>query len=189
MPPVVRYSKDMIINVSLKLVEREGIEFISARNIAKELGSSICPVFSCFESMEKLKDELIKNIYEVYIRFLNEGIENNEKKLKGSGLGYIKFAKEKPNYFKALFMLETGKNITELLKNDKKVKEILDIISLNTGLSRENALKLHEYNWVFVHGIASMIATGYCNFSDDLISEMLTRSYCSLVNSFKEDKQ
>lgn len=188
MPPVVKYSKEKIISIALNLVEKEGIEFISARNIAKELGSSICPVFSCFESMDKLKKELIKRIYEVYIDYLRAGIDDDEKKYRGAGLAYIRFAREKPNYFKVLFMSMNGNDTSKLLKNDHSVEEIVEIICLNTGLSKENALKLHEYNWIFGHGIASMLVTGYSSFDDEKVFEMLSRNYQALVSSFKEDK-
>jgi len=188
MPPIVRYSKEKIIKIGLEIIENEGIEYVSARNIAKKLGCSICPIFSYFESMDVLKDELLKEIYNVYTGYISEGMKSNSKAFKGAGLAYIKFAKENRNYFKALFMIKTNSKLEDLLKIDFNNEEILNIICMSTGLDKKDALKLHKYNWVFVHGIAVMVATDYCVFTEKEISDMLTEEYNSLLNKFKGDE-
>ena len=185
MPPVIKYSKEKVIEIGLELVKEEGIEKVSARNVAKKLGSSICPVFSCFETMDDLKQTLLKEIYKLYVKYLNEGMLANEKVFKGAGLAYIKFARENKNYFKALFMGKNEKNIDELIRIDKNNDNIKKAICESTKLSEDDAVKLHQYNWVFVHGIAVMLAMDYCVFSDDEISEMLSFEYQSLLHSFR----
>ena len=187
MPPVIKYSKEKILEIGLKMVEKNGIESISARNIAKELGCSICPIFSCFESMDSLKDELLNLIFERYSNYIKEGMNSDERAFKGAGLAYIKFAKENKNYFKALFMNKTDNNLEGLLKIDFNNKNILAVICKSTGLNKKSALKLHKYNWIFVHGIAVMVATDYCVFTDDEVSKMLTEEYIALLNKFKEE--
>jgi len=186
-PPITRYSKDKIIEIGLKLVEKSGIESISARNIAKELGCSICPVFSYFESMEVLKRELLEKMYEIYSNYVKENMSKCDKPFKGAGIGYINFAKCHKNYFKALFMSNVNGDLSSLLSGDKNNDDMEIFVSSQYGVSKEMARKLHEYCWVFVHGIASMIATDYCNFSDDEISEMLSVHYISLLEKFKRE--
>lgn len=185
MSPVVKYSKEKILEVGLKIIKERGIEEISARNIAKELGSSICPVFSCFENMNALKQELLNVILEIYNKSIEEGMKGNEKAFKGAGLAYIKFAKENKNYFKALFMGKTDGDMESLLCMNAETGYLTSIICENTGLDEKTAIKLHKYNWVFVHGIAVMIATDYCKFEDEEISNMLSEEYFALLNRFK----
>ena len=167
MPPIVKYSKEKIIDISLKIVRNKGIESVSARNIAKELGCSICPVFSCFESMDLLKKELFDEMYKVYLLCVEENMKKNEKPFKGAGIGYIEFAKKYKNYFKALFMSSMNDKLFNLLDIDKNNEKIETVISEICGVNREEARKIHGYCWVFVHGIAVMIATDYCKFSDE----------------------
>ena len=186
MAPNVKYSKDKIVETGLKLVKENGIESVSARTIAKELGCSICPIFSCFVTMEELKRSLLQQMYKIYEQYIDEGIKGCDKPFKGSGLAYIKFAKENKNYFKALFMGNHGIKMDEILENDEN-KKINDLICKGSGLSVDKACKLHKYNWVFVHGIAVMVATDYCDFSDEEISVMLTEEYVSLLDKFKEE--
>lgn len=187
MPPVTKYSKERIIEIALNIVRDDGIESVSARNIAKKLGCSICPVFSCFENMDVLKKEVLDKIYGLYTEYIQENMKKESKPFKGAGMGYIKFAKENKKFFKALFMMKLGGNITELLKSDINNDKISKAISKYSGLSEEDSRKLHEYCWVFVHGIAVMIATDYCNFSDEEISKMLTLEYISLLEGFKKE--
>lgn len=187
MPPVIKYSKDKIIEVSLNLVKERGIESVSARSIAKELGCSICPVFSCFESMDSLKKEILDNIYEVYIKYVQDSMKRCDKPFKGAGIGYIKFAKEYKNYFKALFMNNLNGDLSSFISLDSNNEEMQKNIAASYNISKENARKIHEYCWVFVHGIAVMVATDYCNFEDEQISEMLSFEYMSLLEKIKKE--
>lgn len=188
MAPIVKFSKEKILEIGLKIIEERGIEDISARNIAKEVGCSICPIFSYFENMDILKEELLRKIHEIYSKYIEEGMKNNDKPFKGAGLAYIKFSKDHSNYFKALFMGKVGGNLEDLLKMDLNNEKIANVICKSTGISKENAIKLHKYNWIFVHGIAVMVATDYCDFNDEEISVMLTEEYNSLLNKFKGDE-
>ena len=192
MPPVVKYSKEKILETALNIVNARGIECVSARNIAKELGCSICPIFSCYESMNSLFAALIEKMRVIYVNFLEEKMKLCEKPYKGAGLAYIGFAREYKNYFKALFMNDfNGSSITSMLDDadanfDNEV--IIGIISKTYGISKEDAKIIHSYNWIFVHGIATMLVTSYCNFSDEEIDKMLSVEYQSLLKYYKENK-
>lgn len=180
MPPSIKYSKEKILDVCLSLVNEKGIDYISARNIASELGCSICPVFSHFENMDVLKEELLQEIFKIYEDYINKSMIGSDKPFKAAGMGYIKFAKEYNNYFKVLFMSETKcENVLELLNVDVTNNNIMEkFISNDVEISK----KIHKYCWLFVHGIAVMVATGYCSFSDEEISEMLTYEYEAIIN-------
>ena len=173
----------------MELIKNKGIENISARSIAKELGCSICPIFSYFESMECLKIELLEEIYSIYVNYIKEKMSESDKPFKGAGIGYINFARYYRNYFKALFMSNVNGNLSSLLNRDKNNDYMESFVSEQNGVSKETARKIHEYCWVFVHGIASMIATDYCNFNDDEISEMLSVHYIYLLERFKKENE
>ena len=54
MPPKPKFGKAEIINAGLTIAKNEGLDQVTARSIAKTLGSSVCPVFSYFDNMEHL---------------------------------------------------------------------------------------------------------------------------------------
>ena len=102
---------------------------------------------------------------------------------KASGMAYIRFAREEKELFKLLFMRDRK---GEPLKPGREMEVILPLIMKNTGLSREKAELFHLELWVFVHGIAAMIATSYLDYELETISEMLTDVYMGLKTRFCE---
>ena len=63
------------------------------------------------------------------------------------------------------------------IKGTAEGEEIISLIQKNTGLDREQAFMFHLEMWVYVHGIAVMIATSYLDWNWDMISQMLTDAY------------
>ena len=52
------YTKEMILEVAIKLFKKEGSDAITAKNIAKELGCSVAPIYSVYLSLDDLKKDL-----------------------------------------------------------------------------------------------------------------------------------
>lgn len=76
----------------------------------------------------------------------------------------------------------------EYIKKDSSVKSVIDMIISSTDLSQNEAEIIHTEMWIFVHGIATMIATDYLEISDDDISFMLTDMYQGLLKRFSEKR-
>lgn len=43
----------------------------------------------------------------------------------------------------------------------------------------------HLEMWAYVHGIATMMATGYLELDTELVSEMMTDAYQGMKNRYK----
>ena len=75
----------------------------------------------------------------------------------------------------------TGEADTE---DSEIAKQMGSMIQKSTGLEG-NALSLfHLEMWAFVHGIATMLATGYLDLEWELISKMITDSYWGLRKQY-----
>ena len=57
---------------------------------------------------------------------------------------------------------------------------MIDLVCRQVRISRENAYMFHLEMWVYVHGIATMIATNYLDWDDDFASRALTDVYIGL---------
>ena len=55
MPPKAKYTRDEIIAIAYELVREQGVEALTAREVAKRLGTSPSPIFALFRDMEELK--------------------------------------------------------------------------------------------------------------------------------------
>ena len=58
MPPKVRFQKEEIVAAALNVARKEGIDAVTAREVAKELGVSVGPIFTWYETMEQLKADV-----------------------------------------------------------------------------------------------------------------------------------
>ena len=78
MPKKVIYTREEIIEKAYEMLKSEGLNQITARTLAKKLKTSPAPIYGHFDSMEVLKDELVKKARE---QFLNYIIKNYTEKI------------------------------------------------------------------------------------------------------------
>ncbi|MCM1299973.1 MAG: TetR/AcrR family transcriptional regulator [Firmicutes bacterium] len=190
MPPKSKFTKEEIIAAAVRIAEEQGIEGITARALGEKLGSSARPVFTVFKNMEELIGEVIKAVRELYNAYIKKGL-GCEIAFKGVGLEYVKFAVEKPRLFQILFMFNDDKksDINSILpKIDDNYDKILRSITDSYGIDKENALILYRHLWIYTHGIASLIATGTCFFTDGEIDAMMTDIFQGLLIKLKAEK-
>ncbi|MBR3751394.1 MAG: TetR/AcrR family transcriptional regulator [Clostridia bacterium] len=180
MPPKIRVTKDDIVNAAVELVRQGGAEAINARAIAVRLGCSTQPVFSNFDTMDQLLEQVISASYDVYLDFLsNEAQSGIYPQYKAFGMAYIRFAKEEKELFKLLFMRDRGNmEIAPTSDFDASV----ELIMKANGVSMDRARRMHLEMWSLVHGIATMLATSFTCLDWELISDMLTDVYQGIRN-------
>ena len=89
-------------------------------------------------------------------------------------MAYIRFAREESRLFHLLFMRDRS---AENQNRDDNLSELIDLIAQSNGISREQAKMLHLEMWIYVHGIAAMLATSYFSMEQELISQLVTDAY------------
>lgn len=184
MPPKVKVLKNDIINAAIAIVRKEGEAALNARNIASALKCSTQPVFSNFATMEELRNAVIEAADELCKEYMKREVERAlYPPYKANGMAYIRFAKEEKELFKLLYMRDrSAENIPQ--ETDMGI-QMSTIVHNNTGLNGENAKLFHLEMWSYVHGIATMIATGFYNLDWELISKMLTDAYQGLKKHYE----
>lgn len=179
MPPKIRITKQEIVDTSLNLVRKDGEQAINARSIAGALGCSTQPVFSNFATMEALRKavkEAANVLYQSYLR--TDMASGRFPPYKASGMAYIRFAREERELFKLLFMRDRSQE--PVTDNISSIQPLLTLIRRNLGISEEEALLFHTEMWIYVHGIATMIATSYLNWDEEMVSRMITDAYTGM---------
>lgn len=180
-----KITRPEILAAALELVRREGAECLNARSLAKELGCSTQPVFSNFSSMEEVRQAVMGRAEELYQEYLHREIHDGRyPPYKASGIGYIRFAQEERELFRLLFMRDrTGEAPSE-----GNIQEILQLVQQGTGLDAEQAWYFHLEMWVYVHGIATMLATNYLRWDWPQISRMLTDAFLGLRLRYQQEE-
>ncbi len=184
MPPVRKFRKEDIINVAYEIVKNEGYKSINARRIAKELGSSVQPIFHNFSSMEELNKEVYSKIYNKYKEYMLNGRKNEDNAYKQMGLSYIKFAKDFPEFFKIIFMQKTELSAESIVVNDDMENDIIGAGQILTGFSYDEQKKFHVKVWIFTHGIACLVATKTVQFTDEEIEKLLGNTVKEMFNGY-----
>ena len=91
-------------------------------------------------------------------------------------MGYIRFAKEEKELFKMLFMRDRS---NEMIAGewDESAQMSISMMQKALGLPPEKVKQFHLEMWIYVHGIASLLATSYLPLEWDNISNMVTDAY------------
>lgn len=186
MPPKFKFTKNEITNAALNITRNSGMSGLTARALAAELGCSVKPIFGLFKNMEEVQQEVMVSAYNLYQSYLQEYmLQGKYPPYKTSGMAYICFAKNEKELFKLLFMRDRSAETIE--ENRGEIRPQLELIKQNLGISEDNAYLFHLEMWLYVHGIATMIATSYLNWDDEFISKVITDAYMGLKHRFVEN--
>ena len=190
MPPKPKFTKEAIIEAALELVSEKGMSALTSRDLGSRLGSSARPIFTVFNSMEEVQEEVKKAAIKRFESYAEKAIHYTPA-FKQIGMQMILFAKEEPKLYQLGFMIENHNNhsfddIYERL-GDVAI-QCVDVIQKDYGLSEADAKKLFEHVWIHTFGIGALCATGMCDFSEEQIIEMLGHDFVAMLVHIKSGK-
>ncbi len=188
MPPKVKTTKEDIINAAVSIVRKDGASALNARTIATFLNCSTQPVFSNFATMDELRLAVVQKADDMCQQYMKREVENGQFPIyKANGMAYIRFAKEEKELFKLLYMRDRSNESYTLESGvDSKMEKI---VHNNTGLGEKDSRLFHLEMWAYVHGIATMFATGFLDLDWGLVSKMLTDSYQGLRKQYEMENK
>ena len=180
MANTTKITKEMILDTAFSIARREGLNSISNRRIAKELNSSIRPIYYQFKNTEELKLELGKKIDTYFYDYLLNNKLGNMPLYKRIGINYIRFSRDEKKLFKILFMSDNKLLPSDFILDTDYMK-IKDIIRISTNLSDKDIKSFHLKMWLFTHGIATLSANDTILFTDKQISDLLSYEFQALM--------
>lgn len=190
-PPKAKFTKKDIVNAGLEIVRENGIDALTARNLGEKLGSSPRPIFTSFNSMEEVLEEVEASAKKLYAEYVAEGLKE-DLAFRGVGNQYILFAVKEPKLFQLLFMTELKEipTLSQVLPViDESYDKILESVQNGYNLDRESSERLYQHLWIYTHGIATLCATKMCRFTGEEIGRMMTEIFIGLLKNIKGDNQ
>src|SRR5690625_5142751 len=134
MAPKNKFTKEQIIEAAFYIAKTEGIDSMTIRKVADQLGSSIAPIYVNFNDVEELRSAIVKKVAQVSQRMLNEN--NTENPFSGIGAASLQFAKTYPVLFRDFVMKqndylldydqEMGDELLVQMKKDPELKGFTD---------------------------------------------------------------
>lgn len=180
MPAVKKINKEDILGVCIDIIKTEGIQNLNARKIASKLNCSTQPIFYIYSNMDDLKQDVLKEISSIFDRCMLKGNTCNLS-YKDLGINYINFASTEPILFKILFSIETKSEALKYINSSGASEKIFETISKETGLTIDKAKKFHLKMFLYVCGIANLIANKACSFTSEEINKLLREQYISMI--------
>jgi len=183
MPPKPKFTKEEIVAAALELVSEKGIEALTARELGVRLGSSARPIFTVFNSMEEVQEEVRAAALKQFESYAEKAMHYTPV-FKQVGMQMILFAMEEPKLYQLVYMSENAgatdfEGIVDRLGDVAQL--CVNVIQRDYGLSQNDAKALFEHVWIYTFGIGALCATGMCRFSQDEIIQMLGQDFMAML--------
>ena len=107
MGPKVKFTREQIIDTAFEIAKKEGMNGITMRKIADQMGSSVAPIYVNFENVDELNEALIERIISVSQQLLNE--ESTGNPFQDIGRASLRFASEYDTIFRDLVMTKDSR--------------------------------------------------------------------------------
>ena len=189
MAPKFKFTKEEVLSVTIDFIRENGIEALTARELAKKLDSSTKVIFSLFSNLKNLEDEAKFAAENIFSEKVNLALKDDSP-FKRLGVEYILFSKNEPKLFQWLFMkkgieVESFKDFLPM--RDYEYKSVIESIDEEYKISIENSKKFYEHLFIYSHGIATLTVTGIHNFTATEIIEYMTEVTKSLIIQYLKE--
>lgn len=184
MPPRPKFTHEEIINAAYVLLERSGAEAIVAREVARELGCTPAPIFTCFANMEELKAAVHRKAISECTEYLRD-CPDYFPSFKEFGLRWVRLAKEHPHVYHEVFIRKTSGE--GLFADDlwQMLEPVRAEIVKTFALSEAAASELLRDMLLYVHGIAAIQIGGSQAMTDEALRINLSRMCLSYVAGYR----
>ncbi len=176
MPPKEKVSKVRIEDAAFEMTREYGFSEVTARKLAERLGCSTQPIFRAYENMDELRADLFYMSTDFFIQQMLSQ-KGRSPAYMSLALSYIEFAKEEKHLFELIASVDDfgTQTITEFLKTDEGDR-ILKKIS-GKDLVPAKKKELFIMFWMFVHGMAALIAGNRVQFTEKEVKVYITKAY------------
>ncbi|MGI9370127.1 MAG: TetR/AcrR family transcriptional regulator [Ruegeria sp.] len=189
--------KEMIVESATRIVADEGLEKLTIRRIAKEIGYTSGTLYLLFESRDDLIVELHINTLQKLHACLSEvNLEKSaEEALTGLASSYLGFIQENPNLWNAVFehRLSQGKVTPE--RYDRAIFSLIDLgVAAIRPLYPESRVEeaIHDARvlWASLYGIAALDVSDKLSryeSSERFIESLMKNYVAGIRQSMAED--
>ena len=186
MAPKNKFTKKEMVDAALRVVRAKGIDGLTAKTMADELGTSTQPVFTGFGTMDVVKKEVYAAAVTVYDGYADAGLKEKIS-FFGVGMQYIRFAREEPELYRLLFLSQKQDAEHGAMAAMRHLQTLVRPALMNIyHITPDEADLYFRDLWLVVHSLASLIVVGDCPYSDREIGQILTGVSVSICKAIKE---
>lgn len=177
MPPKIVFSKEEIIQIAFDMFRSEGIENITARNVASKLGCSTAPIYTSFRNIDEIKQKVLEKAFATLQEYTEK--EYTKDTFLNIGVGLLCFVRDYKKVYKTLFI--ENSNYSDLIKefgsnNLTQMKKGQYLTVFNEDDMSEILKKMH----VFTHGLAAFLCA-------DMLEDVSDKYFIETLKDMGED--
>lgn len=158
MPPKTIFNKDNIIKAAFEIAKESGFSAITARSVAKRLGSSVAPIYLNFETIENLMEAVVQHVFAVSNAIMAK--QTGTDIFENIGKASIEFAREYPVLFRELIM-QPNQYMTTYETVEKTLLEAMAEDEAMRGWTMNDKKRLLFKMRVFQIGLSAMVANDH----------------------------
>lgn len=177
--------KEKLLETAINMVEKEGIESINARSLAKEAGISTKPIYRLYTGLDELKSDVNDIIKKEYDEFIMKRVDNKNALITVC-VAYVEFASMHKNYFRSMFLSNNlkWKSVDDVLNEKWNQSTIINLVNKH-GLSFDEAKSLFMNVWLYANGLATLIASNELVINNKEVLIRIVKIYKELSKNLK----
>ncbi|MCH5158907.1 MAG: TetR/AcrR family transcriptional regulator [Clostridiales bacterium] len=181
MPPIIKTDRESMLDAVIDIIESDGVEAVSARNVSARLNISTQPIYREFGDMEGLTKAARDRGYQIFWEYIKGDALDQAVK-------YVVFASEHKNLFRFLFggAGYSYDGLEDLSHRLIPSTDIIGRIAEITSLSTEKAYRVHLYIWMALSGIAHCAVDNNLTIDENEIKEFTVELSSALGKFYKE---
>lgn len=182
MPPHVKFTREAVVDAAVQVVRRGGMAALNARAIAAQLGCSTQPLYSVMPNMDALRAAVYAEAARRFGQTIAQADLPGVPRYKATGMALLRFANEERELYKLLLLRDRADENEQVddPSLDSTTNTEYTAIMEATGYSLETAQLFHRHMFIYIQGLAAMIASGYLRYEQELCSQLLTEEYQAL---------
>jgi len=184
MPSTPKIPRETILETAYSLLIQGGASEVTIKSIAAQLGCSTQPISWQFGNMDNFRAELLEYCIDRVSSHFYFQDGNAEAILDHIVSGYIDLALDTPNLYHYLYMGDLdGTKMGTLARSlhGSSLERLQQLVADHCGVSLAAAARCTRDLELYVHGIASYIATGFIVMPKDEIMDMTRAAYHAFV--------
>ncbi len=189
--------KESLLQTALEMIDKEGLEAITLRELSLRLGTSRSAIYRHFANKDALMKQMINSGFQKLDLAVSPAFNDAGKtfleRFHDMGMAYVTFAMHNPNLYRLLFGPAMSREREEMCENDKP-----SLQRLKNGDSSEEVLQNDEQSgfhklaniivegqrqkifkeddpvliatavWALLHGLSSLVIDGHVSVSNNV---------------------
>jgi AcrR family transcriptional regulator len=172
--------KESLVATALDIIDKDGLDAITLRDLTQRLGTSRTAVYRHFDSKEALILGVIEKGYEnldlMFTPIFQDRTQSVAERFKTMGRAYLDFAIEHPNLYRLLFGDKYHQEREKLCdyKDENQATGLYTLIGLLLEAQEEgiiasvNPMVQAAMVWASIHGLASLLIDGHLMMRDNM---------------------